>query len=58
MAAADGAFGYKLKNEMKELIGTCGKAAKGGGGARRNCHLKKPCTTENYLCIAYIMCHI
>ena len=32
MATADGAFGYKLKSELKGLIGTCGKAAKPRNG--------------------------
>ena len=35
MAAAEDAFGYKLKNELKELLGTCGKTAKGGGGTKK-----------------------
>jgi hypothetical protein len=30
MAASDGAFGYKLKKELKMMVGTCGKTAKGG----------------------------
>ena len=27
MADGDGAFGYKLKNELKTMLGVCGKPA-------------------------------